>query len=96
MAGDKVSRSRQKEIESFVERLRGFYGSLDEIDRDMLETIFESSQGGPQRYHRKYGHYADNEAGWNDLARWLAEADELLGWSTGSEGENSYYYRRRR
>ncbi len=96
MTGNSGPSSRRKDIEDIVKRLRSFYGSLDEIERDMLEAILESSQGGSQRYYRRYGRYADDEAGWNDLARWLAEGDELLGWSSNSNGDDSYYYRRRR
>lgn len=95
MTGHRRPRSRQQEVEEFVNRLKDFYGSLDEIDRDMLEAILESSQGGPQRYVRRSGRYSDASAGWAGLARWLVEGDDLLGWFDVGEADDGYYFGRR-
>lgn len=95
MAGEQSPEPHRKDVDRFVRRLETFYDSLDEIDRDMLEAILESSQGGPFRYVRRSGRYAGNEEGWNELARWLTEGDELLGWFTSTEGGDGLYYRRR-
>lgn len=95
MAGGQSPEPRRQDVDRFVRRLETFYDSLDEIDRDMLEAILESSQGGTFRYVRRSGRYAGKEEGWDEIACWLVEGDELLGWFTGSEGGDDLYYRRR-
>jgi len=71
MAEQETSASRE-EVEQFVEKLRGFHGSLGESEQAMLDTLLAQAQGETGGYRKiRRG----DEAAWNDLVGHLADED---------------------
>ena len=66
-------RASHEEVEGFVVKLKDFYGSLDESEQAMLETILTSAQGETGGYSLRRPSGEEGEQFWNNLIRWIED-----------------------
>jgi len=45
MAAEQQIRATHEEVEAFVQKLRGFHGSLSDSEQAMLESILDTTRG---------------------------------------------------
>ncbi len=87
MSEEREVRASREEVEAFVGKLRGFYGSLGESGQAMLGTILEGAQQGDTggyaiRNGRRYedptegSSSSESSSGWNDLIGWIEDNGE--------------------
>ena len=87
MAEKNEVRASHEEVEGFVGKLKEFYGSLNESERAMFETVLDGAVAGEtggyrRRSVRRYGDAEEggseqeSTSGWNDLIGWIEEQGE--------------------
>jgi hypothetical protein len=77
MAEEQEIRATHDEVEGFVGKLQGFYGSLSASEQAMMDTIPGSAQGGETgAYRRMRRSGEDQPEAWQDLIGWIKEQGE--------------------
>jgi hypothetical protein len=72
MAADQETRATHEEVETFVQKLKNFHGSLGDSEQAMLESILDTTRGEVGGYGM-YQRSGISEESWDDLVGWLED-----------------------